>query len=981
MNRKFIYYVPFVLYISLVLFGFGQISIFYGKHNDPKASILKKADKIVPPAVAKEYSKVAILKYDKNIIRYFDYKVSQKNLSKLGLEKGSLLPFYVVRYFKEGNKDYKLFFSPEGALIGFDSPVVKAQKTRNLSLRRVEKGAKLMGVNIKKYKLVSKGLFVKDGDNYSTFIFKHNNKIEDASFEVIITYINGNLKSAFSRYVVPDQFKREYSGMVKWNQLAALSNIFYFFYFISLIFFFIRYFDKAKEKLLNFYIFIIFIGLLHLLSSLNQLSTFLFEYDTNSSFKLSLFCWFMANLFGTLRFLLYVVPLIISLEILHEKAFATNKGGILEILNPAFWGSDKFLKNVISGYFLAQMLMIYAALFKLFAQNTLGWKSFWRVSHAHIFSERSKLLFPWIHAFKTSLFAGFFEEIILRMVPICLGIILAKRYKNRGIIVLSFLIQAFVFGLAHISYPTLPAYYRLIELIVPSIIFGLIYFRFGIFLAFLIHYLYDYLIFASMETRSLLTLFLTSLFFVMPIILHYAFRGINFEKKNWSPLKFKMLKLNEKGGPLNLNWQLCMTALSLLLVSLYIPSKSYSKSDAVKKAEQLLIKRGENIKSISPIATLHHLKSNKKLENGKSSTISYWKVAFVDRDSLETVSVQVSTQGEILGLSSLLPNDTKRPSLSKKRAEKFIDSALRDIFGKGLKDEYSYLGSSSYMGRGRRDWEFKFMDNEGKKLSAYIKGDRVSISLIEDSNIDSNYQLPEILRAALILAIALILILSIYMKSRIDGAFNLFLTALLLCSLLFYFRVGELSNRISIYEDYWISMVVLSTEILIPIIGRSIFMTLALTFLKDLEFTNKFKNLSRMASSFNCALFFVGANLLISNLLKLEMVSPNLSYLKLILSWACVSIVFLTIFSIANIFENRGGGIFILTSPLLLLQKLMPSTLFSYVVLPTSYHLLSFGLFSGASLLFIYILNIKHDIMKVPFFIGFVYLINYLFIF
>ncbi len=56
--------------------------------------------------------------------------------------------------------------------------------------------------------------------------------------------------------------------------------------------------------------------------------------------------------------------------------------------------------------------------------------------------------------------------------------------------------QAIIFGAAHANYPAQPAYARLVELIIPSFLFGGIFLRFGLLPAVITHYAYDVLLFA-----------------------------------------------------------------------------------------------------------------------------------------------------------------------------------------------------------------------------------------------------------------------------------------------------------------------------------------------------------------------------------------------------------------------------------------------------------------------------------------------------
>ena len=56
---------------------------------------------------------------------------------------------------------------------------------------------------------------------------------------------------------------------------------------------------------------------------------------------------------------------------------------------------------------------------------------------------------------------------------------------------MALVLQAVIFGAAHANYPGFPAYSRLVELIGPSLIWGLIFLRFGLLPTVILHALFD----------------------------------------------------------------------------------------------------------------------------------------------------------------------------------------------------------------------------------------------------------------------------------------------------------------------------------------------------------------------------------------------------------------------------------------------------------------------------------------------------------
>ena len=113
---------------------------------------------------------------------------------------------------------------------------------------------------------------------------------------------------------------------------------------------------------------------------------------------------------------------------------------------------------------------------------------------------------PWLTSIANSAQAGIWEECLFRAVPLA-GVALllnsargrrhfaspARRYAAWG---LALLLQALIFGGGHATYPTQPAYARIVELIAPSFVFGTAYLGFGLIPGMLMHYLYDVALFA-----------------------------------------------------------------------------------------------------------------------------------------------------------------------------------------------------------------------------------------------------------------------------------------------------------------------------------------------------------------------------------------------------------------------------------------------------------------------------------------------------
>ena len=104
---------------------------------------------------------------------------------------------------------------------------------------------------------------------------------------------------------------------------------------------------------------------------------------------------------------------------------------------------------------------------------------------------------PWLSAIANSFQAGFWEEALFRAVPLAGAALIGDRIGHRrACLVAGFVIQAIVFGAGHAPYPNQPAFARPVELIVPSIGFGLLYVYFGLLPGIILHFAFDVVWFA-----------------------------------------------------------------------------------------------------------------------------------------------------------------------------------------------------------------------------------------------------------------------------------------------------------------------------------------------------------------------------------------------------------------------------------------------------------------------------------------------------
>ena len=84
------------------------------------------------------------------------------------------------------------------------------------------------------------------------------------------------------------------------------------------------------------------------------------------------------------------------------------------------------------------------------------------------------------------------EECLFRAIPLAGAALIGDYFGKRNWwIAAAFILQAVIFGAAHANYPMQPSYARLVELLIPSFIWGAIYLRFGLLTNIIAHTVYD----------------------------------------------------------------------------------------------------------------------------------------------------------------------------------------------------------------------------------------------------------------------------------------------------------------------------------------------------------------------------------------------------------------------------------------------------------------------------------------------------------
>jgi hypothetical protein len=166
-------------------------------------------------------------------------------------------------------------------------------------------------------------------------------------------------------------------------------------------------------------------------------------------------------------------------------------------LHPQLWRvwsreaapTPSILGRTVGGYLFVPVELAFIALFYALTNRYLGW---WQPSEQLTDPNILGSAIPALTPISTALMAGMMEECVFRGIPIALGALIGARYGRRGLgIAIAVVLQAVVFGAAHANYPGFPSYSRMVELILPSLAWALIFLRYGLVPTMLLHALFD----------------------------------------------------------------------------------------------------------------------------------------------------------------------------------------------------------------------------------------------------------------------------------------------------------------------------------------------------------------------------------------------------------------------------------------------------------------------------------------------------------
>ncbi len=420
--------------------------------------------------------------------------------------RGRLYSAYTwrVRQFKEGEtNETTIRFTPDGQPYGFveklseDAPgaALDAAAARETAEREA---AARWRVDLSHYALVEQGQERRQGGRIDhTLTYERPSPTLNEGRYRLRLVVSGDRLTEVTHFIkIPEAFNRRYESMRSANEAIGVGSVvgmalIYVLGGIGVgLFFMLR---KRWVLWKQAAIWGGAVGLMQMLAAINELPLIWMTYDTalpRSTFLGQQIALAVAGLVG---FSVFFALSFMAAETLTRRAFGNH---------PQFWrvwgrepgASVQILGRTTGGYLLVSVFFAYDVLLYLVTTRTLGW---WSPSEALLHPDVLATYAPWLSAIANSFQAGFWEEALFRAVPIAGAALIGERLGQRRLfLVLGFIVQAIIFGAGHAPYPNQPSFARPVELILPSIGFGLLYVYFGLLPGIILHFTFDVVWFA-----------------------------------------------------------------------------------------------------------------------------------------------------------------------------------------------------------------------------------------------------------------------------------------------------------------------------------------------------------------------------------------------------------------------------------------------------------------------------------------------------
>lgn len=732
------------------------------------------------------YNQVATFQTDSDVQTFVELAAGGVSAFTAMMDNNLYMPYYwEVRHYAEQDKhETHIHFTPSGTPYGFEQIIAETDAGAHLTVQEAraiaERDSKEWGVNLADYELIetSSEVALNNRTDYTFQYQRTKEKIGEGFYRLKLEVSGDKLTALLHSVKIPESFTLHYRELRSTNtSIASAATIATFLLYVIGGLITLLFFMKSDFFNSTGFLAALVVALLALLSRLSQLPLIWEHYPTalgSSTFLLNSLLYIASSFMMNLG--LYTFAFCVA-EALTRKAFSSHIQ-LWKVWDTAAASSWQIWGRTIAGYLIVPLHLLFAIIIYIIAEKYLGW---WNpastLTDPNILAEYA----PWISAFSNSLSAGFMEECLFRAIPLASAALWGRRYGyEKACVAIAFVLQIIIFGAAHANYPTQPAYARIIELIVPSSIFGGLYLAFGLIPSIISHVIYDVFWFAlplfiSQAPGAWLYQLLVIALSATPLLIILVAR---LRSKSWTklPASFYNSAYREKTKKVTevteevqtivhkkIGFPLFASALlgtGLIGFWLYTeknqaPVVNISRTQAIKYAREILAEQGVVLEQPwQPLNTIGISIENFPAEHNyiwETAESVYtkllnsylrpphWYVRFVRfsgscQERAEQYYVFVDGNGKLLRTLHVLPEDAPGKTLSKEDARTIAIKNIAHMYnlsGGQLKE----ISAEETKQPQRKDWVFTFADTTFPQL---IKDEaRIAITIAGDQITDS----------------------------------------------------------------------------------------------------------------------------------------------------------------------------------------------------------------------------------------------------
>ncbi|MDA3928959.1 MAG: CPBP family intramembrane metalloprotease [Prolixibacteraceae bacterium] len=810
--KKTSFYKKLIVWLCLFVIAIGSSVFLYFNFEkaNPLVNISVEMDRIQAlnkaASLASEfklgpvnYRQAATFYNDRDFQNYTELEGGGLDVFNSVLNENRYNPYqWKVRHFKEKEVNEVTFsFTPSGDLYGFAEIISEELEGAALSsesaLKIAKAGAVRWDTDLSYYSLVEQSVDEKvSGRLDHEFVFERKDKnVNESKFRIAIK-VSGNKVSSIRNFVrIPDDFERRFTEMRSANNLIgvigqALLFIVYGLIGIGLGIFFL---SKRKyllwRKALYWSLGIGFgTGILYVL---NVMPLLWFNYDTSIDANTFMGKRILGGLLESVAMGSFVFISAMAGEGLGRFVFK-DQIQLWKVWSKDAGGSTQILGQTMGAYLFVPIVLAIDVLYYLITTKYFGW---WNpagtLSDPDILAQN----LPWFGSIAISLQAGFWEEIICRAIPLAGVFLLVRNLKTKNFwMILTLLAQTIIFGMLHANYPQSPSYARVLEMVVPFLIFGLVYLRFGLLPVIIAHYAIDvFWISLPLWVASSPGIWIDrSIIIILLFVPIWVVAFWRIKNKKWNsvpgqlrnagwipPVVLDKVKIEEEGvnriirepSFLKLKWLIPSAIIGIVLWAVFTfptqhetPSVELNRKQAVEIAQKVVQDNFDF--SANEWTTLSSIKNrpasshqyvwqeyNKSYTTIQNTFLNkpYWLIRFAKieapvEERAEEFNVKLGVDGTVLAFKHKIPEKREGAMLTKDEALVLAKNALVEFNQVNLNGLKPVLFTPELLDS-RKDWIIEFSDTLNSVLSEGQGRYKVGLAGDEINSISKYVFVPE----------------------------------------------------------------------------------------------------------------------------------------------------------------------------------------------------------------------------------------------